>query len=267
MDRDPLQHAGYKGKDRPENLKDNAQNSAFQMSASIWISVFDTFRSVWVIGKTPGFGGPNRVQINLLFSFSHDPVPARTSLLCYCFRKNNINLKYRKSRIPVGPVYPVSADTVNQYLCCHLPAEKNIRDPERFHKQYDSWAEDTHFNNFPGLQLMADKSIPEKDQGISTTLQSDLRWKHASQIPGWESPADGNIRKNKNEAQSFINGYHRILASAAENFSLQIESRQGEITTDFKAVSSLAMIDEIHFTNAISNLIDNAIKYSKENRQ
>ena len=36
------------------------------------------------------------------------------------------------------------------------------------------------------------------------------------------------------------------------------------IKKDFQATNSLAMIDEIHFLNSISNLIDNAIKYSKD---
>jgi two-component system phosphate regulon sensor histidine kinase PhoR len=34
--------------------------------------------------------------------------------------------------------------------------------------------------------------------------------------------------------------------------------------TDFQAENSMAKIDEVHFLNAISNLIDNGIKYSKE---
>jgi len=57
---------------------------------------------------------------------------------------------------------------------------------------------------------------------------------------------------------------HGIIEKAVENFSLQIAARNGTITTDLQATNSLAYIDEIHFLNSISNLIDNAIKYSKE---
>jgi two-component system phosphate regulon sensor histidine kinase PhoR len=57
---------------------------------------------------------------------------------------------------------------------------------------------------------------------------------------------------------------HKIITNAIENFSLQINSNQGIIIKDFQATSPFAMVDEAHFLNALSNLIDNAIKYSKE---
>jgi signal transduction histidine kinase len=56
---------------------------------------------------------------------------------------------------------------------------------------------------------------------------------------------------------------HSILNSAVDNFKLQIENSQGKIEKKFLAKDSWALVDEIHFLNSISNLIDNAIKYSK----
>jgi len=58
---------------------------------------------------------------------------------------------------------------------------------------------------------------------------------------------------------------HGILEKAIDNFTLLLRTRGGIISTDFHAENYLLMIDEAHFLNAISNLIDNAIKYSKDN--
>ena len=49
------------------------------------------------------------------------------------------------------------------------------------------------------------------------------------------------------------------------NFALQIESKNGRISEAYEADRSAAMVDTVHFTNLVSNLIDNAIKYSGEN--
>jgi signal transduction histidine kinase len=57
---------------------------------------------------------------------------------------------------------------------------------------------------------------------------------------------------------------HNVLDKAAENFTLQIESSGGRIRKDFQASNSIVSVDEVHFLNSISNLIDNAIKYSKD---
>ena len=57
---------------------------------------------------------------------------------------------------------------------------------------------------------------------------------------------------------------HGIIEKAVENFTLQIIAHNGVINTDLQATNSMVFIDEIHFLNSISNLIDNAIKYSKE---
>jgi two-component system phosphate regulon sensor histidine kinase PhoR len=55
---------------------------------------------------------------------------------------------------------------------------------------------------------------------------------------------------------------HNIIKRASDNFALQIENRNGTIRKDFQASDPVALVDEIHFLNAVTNLIDNAIKYS-----
>jgi two-component system phosphate regulon sensor histidine kinase PhoR len=44
-----------------------------------------------------------------------------------------------------------------------------------------------------------------------------------------------------------------------------VEEKQGTLDVKFNAEKDLILADEVHFTNLINNLLDNAVKYSKEN--
>ena len=55
---------------------------------------------------------------------------------------------------------------------------------------------------------------------------------------------------------------HQIIEDAIEHVNLIIEDRQGKISTIFKASRKIALLNDVHFTNVIVNILDNAIKYS-----
>jgi two-component system phosphate regulon sensor histidine kinase PhoR len=57
---------------------------------------------------------------------------------------------------------------------------------------------------------------------------------------------------------------HDILGSIVDNFRLQFNERQGSAITELEAADDQVQGDEVHFTNMLNNLVDNAIKYSKE---
>jgi len=50
-----------------------------------------------------------------------------------------------------------------------------------------------------------------------------------------------------------------------DNYELQLKEKMGRVVFLLNAKNDLISADEIHFTNMVSNLIDNAIKYSKDN--
>jgi two-component system, OmpR family, phosphate regulon sensor histidine kinase PhoR len=56
---------------------------------------------------------------------------------------------------------------------------------------------------------------------------------------------------------------HVVLNKVVDGFSLQVSSAKGHIIKDYQATNSSAFVDEIHFQNALANIIDNAVKYSK----
>ena len=114
-------------------------------------------------------------------------------------------------------------------------------------------------------QMMADKSIPDKDKNINSLAKviSDESMRLKFQVEKVLQMAI--FEKMKMKLNMVEMDVHGILDKAVENFALQIGNRDGLISTDFQATISLAFIDEIHFLNSISNLIDNGIKYSKDN--
>jgi two-component system, OmpR family, phosphate regulon sensor histidine kinase PhoR len=55
---------------------------------------------------------------------------------------------------------------------------------------------------------------------------------------------------------------HQLIRKAIGNIDIQIRQLNGIIGTDFMASNSMLNVDEIHMTNVINNLLDNALKYS-----
>lgn len=58
---------------------------------------------------------------------------------------------------------------------------------------------------------------------------------------------------------------HDLIVSALNNITLQVEEKQGKLEVSMEAEKDLIMADEVHFTNLVNSLLDNAVKYSKEN--
>ncbi|MBP9705041.1 MAG: HAMP domain-containing histidine kinase [Chitinophagales bacterium] len=57
---------------------------------------------------------------------------------------------------------------------------------------------------------------------------------------------------------------HDIIQRAVENISLRVAESGGKITTELHAVNCEIVADEVHMMNVISNLLDNAVKYSDD---
>lgn len=55
---------------------------------------------------------------------------------------------------------------------------------------------------------------------------------------------------------------HELIEKVLEKISLQIESNNGKVFVHLDAIHHFVMADEMHLTNIINNLLDNAIKYS-----
>jgi two-component system phosphate regulon sensor histidine kinase PhoR len=58
---------------------------------------------------------------------------------------------------------------------------------------------------------------------------------------------------------------HQLINSTVENLQLQLEGKNGKVDLQLNAIQPIIKADEVHFSNLIFNLLDNAIKYSKDN--
>jgi two-component system, OmpR family, phosphate regulon sensor histidine kinase PhoR len=111
-------------------------------------------------------------------------------------------------------------------------------------------------------QMLGDKSIPNEiknTEQISKIIAEECR-RLGSQVEKVLQTSvfdKGKLRLRLSEVDM-----HEIISGVIENFSIQVKSRNGKISSSLKAESHVINADQVHITNVLSNLLDNAIKYS-----
>jgi two-component system, OmpR family, phosphate regulon sensor histidine kinase PhoR len=80
---------------------------------------------------------------------------------------------------------------------------------------------------------------------------------HVEQILSVSLLERGNFRLKKKDID-----VHEVINELVENFRMTVKERNGEIRTHFCAERFHIQVDKEHLTNVISNLLDNANKYS-----
>ncbi len=116
-------------------------------------------------------------------------------------------------------------------------------------------------------QMLNDKSIPDEQKNIS----------HISRIIQAESKQLGYQVERVLQMAIFDHGelklkleeinLHELIETVAQNFLLQIDKRAGRLEFLPEADDPVIMGDVMHITNLISNLMENALKYTKQTPQ
>ena len=57
---------------------------------------------------------------------------------------------------------------------------------------------------------------------------------------------------------------HEVILQAVDLIKLQVESREGSLTAELNATLPIVKADNLHLSNVIFNLLDNANKYSPD---
>lgn len=58
---------------------------------------------------------------------------------------------------------------------------------------------------------------------------------------------------------------HQVIEDVVDNFMLRLDEKGGSLEMNLQAEQYIIEADEVHFSNLINNLFDNAVKYSKDN--
>ncbi|MEO6818290.1 MAG: HAMP domain-containing sensor histidine kinase [Ginsengibacter sp.] len=72
---------------------------------------------------------------------------------------------------------------------------------------------------------------------------------------------------DRNEIQINAKPVHAndMINAAVNNIQLPVKEKDGKLEVVFNAANDCIMADDVHFTNIINNLLDNAVKYSGDN--
>jgi two-component system phosphate regulon sensor histidine kinase PhoR len=114
-------------------------------------------------------------------------------------------------------------------------------------------------------QMLGDKSIPAemKNMGQISKIISEECRRLGSQV---EKVLQTSVfDKGKLKLRLDEVNIHELITGVLDNFSIQVKSRNGKITSSLKAEDFILQADQVHITNVMSNLLDNAIKYCNRN--
>lgn len=114
-------------------------------------------------------------------------------------------------------------------------------------------------------QMLQDKSLSPDPESQETYINMIANENHRMRmlvetILQSSKMANNNFHLNLSEV-----ALHEVIENVCASFHLNIKNHQGQLDLHLEAEPDTLYADELHITNMIYNLVDNAIKYSPQN--
>ncbi|MBO4563819.1 MAG: ATP-binding protein [Bacteroidaceae bacterium] len=113
-------------------------------------------------------------------------------------------------------------------------------------------------------QMLSDDSVPKTDKMVkrlSTTINDETKRLRFQVEKVLQLSMYENQRAKLNLREVDAN---ELIAGVIHTFALKVEKNGGKIISDLRASSPDIYVDDMHFTNVIFNLMDNAVKYRRQ---
>jgi signal transduction histidine kinase len=110
---------------------------------------------------------------------------------------------------------------------------------------------DTDVNDSPHLMEYAKQVISDESKRLGFLVEKVLQMSLFD---------DGAIQYKMTQLDA-----NDLITSVAGTFALRVENAGGTLDVDLEAMDSTIVVDKLHFTNVLFNLMENAVKYRREN--
>lgn len=112
-------------------------------------------------------------------------------------------------------------------------------------------------------QMLSDESVPKSPRMLAH-LGNTIREETNRLTQQIDKVLQMSILERESSALKLKEiDVNELVHKITSNFSIKVESKGGEIVTNVDAEYPFIMADEVHFTNIIYNLMDNALKYTE----
>ncbi len=116
-------------------------------------------------------------------------------------------------------------------------------------------------------QMLNDEAVPKSPKTLSrlaTTISDETKRLRFQVEKVLQLSMYENQKSNLNMVRLNVN---ELIAGVIHTFTLKVEKNGGKIISCLHADRPFVMVDEMHFTNVVFNLMDNAVKYKRKDAQ